>query len=76
MSEKMILAVKTASQTIVEIEELIDLVPEAGEDFAESVREKTDKIKEYIEWHDFITEPQLDALNNMLGGLKKWVDHD
>ncbi len=52
-----------------------DEVPEAGEEFAQSVFSKAEDIGENIEQHNRVTEAQMTALENMNEGLDKWF-HD
>lgn len=56
-----------------EIESLADEVPEAGEDFATSVSERTAGIRETIEENNYATPGQLSALENMRDGLARWI---
>lgn len=49
-------------------------VPERGEDFASSVMEKVESIREVIVKHDRVTEGQLSALDNMETAVGRWVD--
>lgn len=56
-----------------EIEQLCDEVPEAGFDFAESVRENCAEVKQTITAMQMVTENQLRAIDNWLGGLRAWV---
>ena len=51
--------------------ELADL-PERAEDFAASVEEKVLSIQEWIEENKHVTPKQLEALNNMQFGVRKW----
>lgn len=51
----------------------IDEIPERGWDFAESVREKVEGIKDWVLEHDTVTEPQADSLKNMEEGVGKWL---
>lgn len=65
------------------VEEAIDLcneimqkaseVPEEGEDFAESVAEKAESIKKWIQKHDEVTSAQASSLENMSEALDRWI---
>lgn len=55
-----------------EILDEIDDLPEAAEDFAASVSEKTLSIQEWIEDNEKATDNQMRALRNMLKGIRKW----
>jgi hypothetical protein len=57
------------------IENLAGDLPEEGRDFGESVTEKANDIAENIRRHRRVTDKQLGALENMLGGLERWFDH-
>ncbi len=50
----------------------LDDLPERAEDFVESVREKTENIRDWIEEHEDVTDKQMDALENMKGGVERW----
>lgn len=59
------------------VEEICDLaddieLPDAAIDYAESVAEKARSIGESVEERGSCTEGQLEALDNMLVGLKRW----
>jgi len=54
--------------------ELADNIPEAGEDFAMGVCDTTQNIAKTIEEKGFVTEKQMEALENMQTGLLKWVE--
>ena len=62
-----------AMQLIDEIQSMSEDVPPAGQDFAESVREKSAAIGETIEKYGRVTDAQLTALRNMRNGLARWV---
>lgn len=57
-----------------EICDLVDELPEEGEDFGLSVAEKTHDIAANIEKHNRVTEGQMNALKNMLDGLQRWFE--
>lgn len=48
-------------------------VPERGEDFAYSVMEKVESIRESIEKSERVTQGQLTALENMESGVDRWL---
>jgi len=48
-------------------------VPENGEDFAQSVEEKTRDIKATIESSRRVMDGQKTALDNMLSGVERWL---
>jgi hypothetical protein len=52
---------------------MCDQVPERGEDFAGSVRERVESIKEYVEEHDSISPGQQQALDSMEDGVARWL---
>lgn len=64
--------VAEAKKIITEIYGLVDELPESGEDYGASVEGKTQEIEKYINEHDFVTAPQVDALTNMRDGLNRW----
>jgi DNA uptake protein ComE-like DNA-binding protein len=51
-----------------------DDVPEAGDDFAYSVRENVEGIKATIEEKEYVTPDQQSALDNMESGVRRWLD--
>lgn len=53
--------------------ELLDDLPERAEDFADSVREKVESIKGWIEENDHVTDGQINALDNMEGAVLRWI---
>lgn len=59
-----------------EARDLIDeteSIPERGRDFAESVRGKLYEMKEWAEENSHVTEKMTTALENMQGGVQKWL---
>ena len=52
----------------------VDELPERAGDFAESVRDRVEGIKEFIEENRRFTQNQYDALANMHNGVHKWLD--
>lgn len=57
-----------------QILDLTDDIPEAGQSFADSVREKTEGIQYWIEENEHCTEAQGSALENMLAGVERWLE--
>ena len=55
-----------------EIEELADSIVFEGEEFAASVLEKSKSIGTSVEQAGWATDRQLEALENMLEGLRRW----
>jgi len=53
-----------------------DEVPEAGEEWMESVAAKVKSMKESIEQHNGCTPRMLTALQNMRHGQEKWLQHE
>ena len=54
------------------LEDLQDL-PEAAEEFAESVHEKVRDVQEWIEARDFVTHGQEFLLRRLRRGVDKWL---
>jgi hypothetical protein len=60
-------------------EELLDLceeLPERADDFRASVEEKAHSILDAIEQFDRCSKAQYQALQNMLSGVKKWLERE
>jgi hypothetical protein len=57
---------------------LIDLdeLPDAADEFAESVREKVESMSEWIQEHDKVTPKMVKALKNMKDGVARWLEND
>jgi len=51
----------------------LDNLPERAEEFAESVREKVEGMKDWMEEHQAVTEKMVAALQNIRGGVDKWL---
>lgn len=51
----------------------LDELPERAEDFRDSVREKVESIRDWVEEHETITERQAEALRNIRAGVDKWL---
>lgn len=67
------MTVDEAQCMLANMSDLADEIPEAGEEFAESIMEKSQDIFDTIEEKDHVTEGQEEALLNMHEGLQKWV---
>lgn len=50
----------------------LDELPERAEDFAESVREKIEDMRSWVEERERVTQRQEDALANMAEGVRRW----
>lgn len=61
-----------ALEMVDEIRNLADSICENGQEFADSVLEKAESIAETVERSDYATDGQLQALENMLEGLRAW----
>jgi hypothetical protein len=51
----------------------LDSIPDQGEDFRESVREKVEGMREWIEEHMQVTAKMVVALENMRAGVNRWM---
>lgn len=51
-------------------------LPEAAEEFAASIEEKTSGILEWIEENDHVTDAQIDALDSMAAGVERWEENN
>lgn len=51
---------------------LCDDMPDAGADFAESVRDKLESIAKWIDEHNTVTQAQARSVENMVAGLRRW----
>ncbi len=67
---------QAALATAREILGLCGGVPEAGQEYAESVYEKVSAIMETISAKQRVTDRQIVALQNMQDGLVRWIDED
>lgn len=56
-----------------EILENLDDIPVAGEEFADSVREGVESVREWIGTHDAVTDKQATALENWAEGVGRWL---
>lgn len=57
-----------------EILELCEDVPDRSGDFATSVTEKVESIREWICEHDHVTEKQMASLENMKSHIQRSID--
>lgn len=53
--------------------EKVDELPERAEEFADSVRDKTENIQQWMEENDHATDAQITALENMESGVDRWL---
>ena len=51
----------------------IDDIPERGEDFAESVREKVEGMMYSAKDRQSVTDNMADALENIADGVSRWL---
>lgn len=65
--------VDEAYSLINEIQELAGDMPERAEEFVDSVVNKALEIKVTIERKSQATPNQIQALRNMLNGMKRWI---
>lgn len=65
--------IEQAEDLIEEINTLLEVLPERAENFHRSISEKVDDIATYIEDHNRVTKKQINALENMLYGVQKWI---
>jgi hypothetical protein len=77
-AQRMAEAKNDAIQALRLVEDICDLaesgdIPTAGRDYAESVAERARSIGETIEERGRVTEAQVNALENMLSGLERWI---
>lgn len=66
--------VQEAEELIEEIMGLLEDLPERAEEFADSVRDKVTDIGEFIEARQCVSNAQVLALQNMLAGIRRWLD--
>ena len=66
-------SVQQAEEIIEEINELVEQVPSRASDFAESVQERAHDIGESVREAGRATPNQLNALENMADGLRRWI---
>ena len=65
--------VSKINQTIKDCGSLIAEV-DAARDFATSVKEKLESMREFILDHKWFTSKQKQAIDNMSSGVDKWID--
>jgi len=51
----------------------LDDIPERGEEFADSVREKVESMRIWIEENEKVTPLMIVALENMRQGVDRWL---
>jgi hypothetical protein len=51
----------------------LDDLPERADAFADSVREKVTGMKAWMEEHQRVTEKMVTALQNIRGGVDRWL---
>lgn len=54
----------------------IDDLPERAEDFADGVREKIEGMRSWSTENEHVTEAMSDAVENIDGGVGRWLDRD
>jgi hypothetical protein len=57
-----------------EILELIEELPDAASDFGESIKDKVESMREWIEENETVTPKMYTALENMKAGCAKWLE--
>jgi len=63
-----------ALERITEAKELLEqITADAAADFVTSVTEKLDDMAEWITENSHVTERQEEAIENMIGGIEKWL---
>lgn len=53
---------------------LCDDLPERADDFRDSIESKVGDIALWLEENERVTEAQLEALDNMEAGVRRWLD--
>jgi len=69
----------TLASTLATIEHVlarIEELPEAGQEFGDSVTETLEVISETIEDTDRVTEAQTEAIANIRAGVEKWFENE
>lgn len=69
-----LLAAENAIDQCDAILENIDELPERAEEFGESVRQKVESMKMWIEENDYVTEKIQNSLNNMEEAVLRWLN--
>jgi hypothetical protein len=67
---------KEAFDLALGILEDLDRLPAAAADFSESVGEKVASMRDFIVKYDRVSPAQLKALQNMRGGVDRWLESD
>lgn len=67
---------KEAFDLALGILEDLDRLPTRAVDFSESVGEKVASMRDYIVKYNRVTPAQLKALQNMRGGVDRWLESD
>ena len=63
-----------ALELVDRIANLVDDLPERAEEFGEGVMERAQDIGYWISSNQHVTERQMEALQNMLVGMKRWLE--
>lgn len=66
---------ETYLETIEEAVADAERIEGPGRDFADSVTEKLEGIKVWVQRTEHITDAQADAVDNMAGGIDRWVEN-
>lgn len=53
----------------------LDGIPEAGQGFAEGVRERIESMSSWASEHEHVTDKMETALENIRAGISRWL-HD
>lgn len=56
-----------------EILDKLDELPEAAEEFSDSIKNKVLDIHEWVDSRNHCTKAQMGALENMLAGVERWI---
>jgi hypothetical protein len=65
---------KAALERCCEITRMVEELQDRAFDFGASVEEKVYDIAEWIEENEHVTDAQLNALENMHGGVARWLN--
>lgn len=66
--------VREALELCESILSMCDEVPEGGEEFVCSIREKVESIQEFVDEKNRVSPAQLNALKNMESGVGRWLE--
>lgn len=69
---KTLASLEKAMSLVEEIRDLAEVVCEDGQEFAQSVLERTESIADWVEENKTATDAQIEALENMLDGMEAW----